>query len=127
MCQKCVNRYRDIDAKVPKLFLQKCKIWILQQYCKQYNICRESFQTVRKHSRRSGKFPDSPETFYTVRKLFTLSRKFPDYLETFRTNWKLSIPSGNFLDRLETLQTVLKLCRQSGNFPHLITLQFSSC
>ena len=110
MCQKCVNRYRDIDAKVPKLFLQKCKIWIFQKYRKQYNICRESFQTVRKHSRHCGKFPDSLETFQTVQKIFRQYKKFLDSVESFRTVWKV-------LDSLENFQTVWKVSGQSGKFP----------
>ena len=109
--QKCVNCFCDIfvpkvrkslsqhTRQVPKLFLQKCKIWMLQQYC-----LNKIF--VQKVSWLFGNFPDSPETFYTVRKLSILSRKFPDYLETFRTNWKLSSPSGNFSVRLETFQTI---------------------
>ena len=32
-CQKCGNCFRNIHVKVPRLFLQKCKIWMLQQYC----------------------------------------------------------------------------------------------
>ena len=125
MCQKCVNRFRNKDAKVPKRFLQKCKIWswILEQYCKHLNICLKGLQSVLKLSRRSGKFPDSPETFYIVWKVSSWSGKFPDSLETFRTVWKFFWTvwkrpgqSGKFPDSLESFRTVWNFFGQSGRF-----------
>ena len=143
MRQKCLNRFRDIHAKVPKLFLQKCWIWMLQQYFQlkdiekvstlfgNFSVRLESFQSVWKLFGPSGKFPDSTnshcqenfqtkylETFRTNWKLSSPSRKFPVRLKTFRTVWKISRLSKNFPDILETFQTVLKLSRQSGNFLH---------
>ena len=75
---------------------------MLQQYCKQYDICRESFRIVQKLSRRSGKFPDGLESFQTGWKV-----SGPDSVESFRTVW-------NVLDSLERFQTVWKLSRRSG-------------
>ena len=127
MRQKCVNRFCNIHAYVPKLFLHKCKMWMLQKWKQSKKICNffglsRSFHTVRKLSRLSGNFPDCaelstlsgnfphcPATFQTVQKLSKLSKKFPACLETFQSVWKLSGPSGNFPVCPETFQSVWKL------------------
>ena len=97
-----INRFRDKDAKVLKLFLQSARYGCCNNAAN--NICLKSFQSVWKFSKRSGKFPDSPETFYTV-------WNFPYCQENFQTIWKLSRPSGNFPDPLESFQTIWKLSR----------------
>ena len=153
MRQKCVNRFRDIY--VPKVRKSLCDIHnktfvrkvqdmdvakilhTIEYLSWKFLDCSESFQTVWKVSRQSGKIPDSPETFYTVWKLSTLSKKIPDYLKnfldqlgTFHIVWKFSRLSGNFPGRVETFRTawnfyecpetfhsVWKLSKLSKNFP----------
>ena len=56
----------------------------------------QSFQTVRKVSGQSGKFPDCLKSFQTVRKFSRESGKFPDCLESFWTVWKVFGLSGKF-------------------------------
>ena len=66
------------------------------------------FQTIRKVSRSSGKFPDHSESFETIQKLSRSSGKFPDYPETFQAIHKLSKLSRNFPDHPETSQCNFK-------------------
>ena len=76
----------------------------------------ESFQTVWKVSRQSGKFPDSLESFQTVWQVFSQPGKFPDSLESFQTFCKVSRHSGKFSVSLQSFQTVWKVSVQSGKF-----------
>jgi len=78
------------------------------------NICLESFQTVWKVSRQSGKFPDSLETFRTVWTVSGQSGKFLDSLESFQTVWKVSGQSGKFPVSLESFRTVWKIYPKIG-------------
>ena len=75
MCQKYVNRFRDIYAKVPKLFLQVQDmdvVTILQTMNYLFPDCSETIQTVWKSSRQSGNFLYCPESFHTVKKISRL-------------------------------------------------------
>ena len=63
---ECVNSFCDISAPTVRKSLSR-------------HICAKSFQTVQKLSRRSGKFPDSPEIFQTVRESCMLQKRFTHF------------------------------------------------
>ena len=90
--------------RVQKVFAQIYKIYP--------KISLESFQTVWKVFRQSGKFPDSLESFRTAWKVARQSGKFPVSKESLRTVWKI-YPKIS----LESFQTVWKVSGQSGKFP----------
>ena len=73
-------------------------------------ICHhpESFPTMRKVSRPSGKFPDHPESFQII-------QKFPNHLESFQIIRKVSKPSGKFPDHPESFKIIRKVSRLSRN------------
>merc|ERR1712218_146753 len=87
------------------------------------------FSGLSKLSGPSGKYSDYPETFQTIRKLSRLSgklsgpsRKYPDYPETFQAILKLFGPSGKYL---ESFQAIRKLFGPSGKYPDY--LETSQC
>ena len=65
---KCVNRFRDISINMFPDHL-------------------ESFQTIWKVSKPSGKFSDHLESFQTIWKVSRPFGKFPDHLESFLAIW----------------------------------------
>ena len=90
----------------------------------------ESFLTVWKNAKQSGKFLDnlesfqqcekfldSLENFRTVLEVFKQLGKFLNSLENFCTVWKVSRQSRKFLDSLESFQTVWKVSGQCEKFP----------
>ena len=64
----------------------------------------ETSWTIRKRSRLSGNFPDSPKTFQTTPKLSRLSGYSSDYTKIFQAIQKLSIWSGNFTEQFQGLR-----------------------
>ena len=66
----------------------------------------ESFQTVWKISRQSGKFPDDVESSQLVQKVFQIVWNFFDSVESFQIVWRLSSRSGKFPDGLESFLIV---------------------
>ena len=77
----------------------------------------ESFQTIRKVFRSSGKFPYHLESFQIIWKVSRSSGKFPDHPESFQIIWKVSRPSRTFPDHPESFQTIQKVSRTSLKFP----------
>ena len=125
MCQKCINRSRDIYA--PKM-----RTSLMQQTCKSAKKILTRYGCCKNNANNREKNTDSLETVHTVRKLSILTGNFPHCHKTFQTIWilssqtvwKISRSSGNFLDHLETFrtdcletfQTIWKLSRLSITF-----------
>ena len=117
MCQKCVNRSRDIYA--PKM-----RTSLMQHTCKSAKTILTKvqdidvamiMQTIRKKHGQTGNFPYCPETFHNVIKICRLSGNFPDRQENFQTVLSNHLETFK-TDCLETFQTIWKLSRLSITF-----------
>ena len=126
MYQRQKNPVGIADRKVfvpRKVFARMYKIYpkINSKHC----ISLESFQTVWKVFRRSGRFLDCLESFQTawkvsVRTAWKVSGqpgKLPGSLESFQSVWKVSRQSGKFPDSLESFRTVWKVSCRSNPWP----------